>query len=333
MSDLNVRTWDELEKYQPTVMKMLKQIIIKNRIAHAYLFEGMKGTVKKEIGLLLAKALFCEQPFEGYKPCENCPQCKRINHGNHPDIHLVEPDGNSIKKEQIYFLQQEFSKKAVESNRKFYMIIHADKMTTNAANSLLKFLEEPGQNTTAILVTEQIQKILPTIFSRCQHITFYPLPKPELIKALINHGVKKDRAPLLANLTNSLDEALQMNEDQWFLQARDLVLKLYEIKTKQTIMDTLLFLQTDWLPLFKSKEQIDVGLDMLLFIYKDLLYIQLEKVTEVVYPDYYAEWQKNALKVSGNRLTEQISLILDAKRRLQSNVNGLLLMEQLMIKL
>jgi DNA polymerase-3 subunit delta' len=56
-------------------------------------------------------------------------------------------------------------------------------------------------------------------------------------------------------------------------------------------------------------------------------------VTEVVYPDYYAEWQKNALKVSGYRLTEQISLILDAKRRLQSNVNGLLLMEQLMIKL
>lgn len=333
MSDFTVRTWDELEKYQPTVMKILKQTLIKKRIAHAYLFEGMKGTGKKEIGLLFAKSLFCEEPIDGYKPCEHCVQCKRINHGNHPDIHLIEPDGASIRKEQIYLLQQEFSKKAVESSRKFYMIVHADKMTTNAANSLLKFLEEPEQNTTAVLVTEHIQKILPTIFSRCQHIPFHSIPKDELIMELIHHGVKEERAPLLANLTNSLHEALELNGDQWFLQARNLVLKLYEIKCNQTIMDTLLFIQTDFLPLFKTKEQIDIGLDMLLFIYRDLLYIQLAKDTELVYPDKSLEWRKNALQVSGNRLTEQIMLVLDTKRKLQSNVNSSLLMEQLMIKL
>ncbi|WP_230199672.1 DNA polymerase III subunit delta' [Bacillus andreraoultii] len=333
MNHMNAKTWDELENYQPTVMKILRQVLLKKRIAHAYLFEGIKGTGKKDIGLAFAKSMFCENLVAGYKPCEECMQCKRINHGNHPDLHVIEPDGSSIKKEQISLLQQEFSKKAMESNRKFYMIIHADKMTTNAANSLLKFLEEPSQETTAILITEHIQKILPTIFSRCQHIPFQPLPKEELIKLLVDRGVRVERAPLLASLTNSLDEAIHLNEDQWFLQARNLVLKLYEIKINQTTMDTLLFLQTDWFPFFKTREQIDIGLDMLLFIYKDLLYINLDNDTEFVYPEYTSTWQKYALQLSNNRITEQISLILEAKRRLQSNVSGPLLMEQLMIKL
>src|SRR5690606_35383504 len=281
-----------LKKMQPTAMKLIKQALIKNRIAHAYLFEGMKGTGKREIGLMFAKALFCENIIEDHKPCNDCIQCKRIKNGNHPDIHIIEPDGASIKKEQIYNLQQEFAKKSVESGRKFYMIIAADKMTTSAANSLLKFLEEPNSETTAVLITEQIQKILPTIYSRCQHISFHPIPKRELVEMLVDNGVKKGRAPLLANLTNSVEDALRLQEDEWFLQARKLVLKLYEIQSRQTLMDTLLFLQTDWLPHFKSREQMDTGLDMLLYIYKDLLYIQLEQDNELIYPDLKAEWKQ-----------------------------------------
>lgn len=327
------REWEQLEKLQPLVMKLLKQALLKKRIAHAYLFEGMKGTGKREIGLMFAKALFCEKLVDDFKPCNACIQCKRISHGNHPDIHVLEPEGTSIKKEQISSLQKEFSKKSVESGRKFYMIIDADKMTASAANSLLKFLEEPNSETTAILITEHIQKILPTIYSRCQHITFQPIPKRELVEMLVDNGVKKGRAPLLANLTNSVEDALRLQEDEWFLQARKLVLKLYEIQSRQTLMDTLLFLQTDWLPHFKSREQMDTGLDMLLYIYKDLLYIQLEQDNELIYPDLKAEWKQQALRVSSKRLSEQILAILEAKKRLQSNVNGSLLMEQLIIKL
>ncbi|MFX3864258.1 DNA polymerase III subunit delta', partial [Streptococcus suis] len=88
--------------------------------------------------------------------------------GNHPDVHWIEPDGQSIKKGQIEALQEEFSKTGVESNQKLYIIRHADKMTNNAANSLLKFLEEPHRGTTAVLLTEQYHRMLPTIISRCQ---------------------------------------------------------------------------------------------------------------------------------------------------------------------
>ena len=73
----------------------------------------------------------------------NCVNCKRIKNGNHPDVHIVEPDGLSIKIEQIRSLRTEFSKSGVESKKKLYVIIDAEKMTIPAANSLLKFLEEP----------------------------------------------------------------------------------------------------------------------------------------------------------------------------------------------
>src|SRR5690606_36803569 len=103
----------------------------------------------------------------------NCTQCKRIQSGNHPDVHIIKPDGQSIKIEQISFLQKEFTYTGLESNRKVYIIEEADKMTVNAANRLLKFLEEPNQETVAILITSQIGKMLDTIVSRCQRITFH----------------------------------------------------------------------------------------------------------------------------------------------------------------
>lgn len=222
-----MNTWESYETIQPTVMKMLKNSIKKGRLAHAYLFEGMRGTGKKDVSLLLSKSLFCTHPIDGYIPCEVCHNCKRINSGNHPDIHIVEPDGASIKKQQIQMLQEEFAKTGVESKKKVYTIVHADRMTVNAANSLLKFLEEPTSETTAILLTEQTQKILPTILSRCQIVTFKQLSPEHLIQKLVERGVSEKKAPIIAQLTNNLDEGLALSNDEWFAQAQKIVLKLY----------------------------------------------------------------------------------------------------------
>ena len=99
VSDISLsKTWEELEEIQPITLKMIKNSIQKNRLAHAYLFEGMRGTGKRDAGIVLAKSLFCLSLIDGYKPCEECMNCKRINHGNHPDIHIVEPDGHVDKK-------------------------------------------------------------------------------------------------------------------------------------------------------------------------------------------------------------------------------------------
>lgn len=326
------RTWNELEKLQPTVLRMLKNSLLRERVSHAYLFEGLRGIGKKEVGLLLAKSLFCIQPEDGYIPCDECLNCKRIDTGNHPDFHLIEPDGLSIKKQQILDLQEEFSKTGVESKQKIYMIVHADRITINAANSLLKFLEEPSQQTYAILITEQVQKILPTILSRCQVLTFSPLSPKNLIEKFIEEGVEPSSAPLLAQLTNNLDEALELNKDDWFAQAQKIVLKLYEVLKKNSL-EALVSLQDRWFEHFKEKEQLDRGLDLLLLFYKDLLYIQVGKNDQVVFLNEKERLEQYALQASGRKLADQMAAILDSKRKLHANMNSQLLMEQLVLKL
>ncbi len=327
-----VKSWEQLEEIQPTVLKMLKNSLVKNRVAHAYLLEGIRGTGKRDIALLLTKSLFCESIIDSYKPCEACNNCRRINHGNHPDIHIVEPDGLSIKVDQIRNLQVEFSKKGLESLKKVYLLVHADKMSVSASNSLLKFLEEPNPGTIAFLLTEQPQKILPTILSRCQILTFHPLSPQVMIKQLVENGVEPLKAPLLAQLTNSLDEAHKLNVDEWFAQAQKIVVKLYEV-LKKNPLEAMVTLQTEWFPHFKEKEQIHRGLDLLLLIFKDLLYIQLDRQEQIVFREENERLQQFALQTSGRRISDQMSAILDAKRKLERNMNPQLMMEQLVLKL
>lgn len=327
-----IKTWGQLEEIQPTVIKILRNSMIKNRLAHAYLFEGMRGTGKQEASLLLAKSLFCAHLIEGYIPCENCHYCKRINSGNHPDVHLVEPDGASIKKHQIQSLQEEFSKTGVESKRKVYTIVHADQMTQNAANSLLKFLEEPNSETVAILITEQVQQILPTILSRCQIISFKPLSSDKLVEKLIEEGVDRQGAPLIAQLTNNIEEGLNLNNDEWFVQAQKRVVKLYKGLNKNPL-GALVVLQEDWFLHFKEKDQVDRGLDLLLLFLKDLLYIQLGKEDQVVYLNEKEHLTQLALQSSEQRLANQMTAILNAKRKLHANMNPQMLMEELVLKM
>ncbi len=327
-----VKTWDQLEELQPSVLKMLKNSLLKERVAHAYLLEGIRGTGKKEIALLITKALFCDSLIEGFKPCEACHNCRRINSGNHPDVHKVEPDGLSIKKQQIQDLQEEFSKKGVESSRKVYMISDADKMSVSAANSLLKFLEEPNSQTTAFLLSEQPQQLLPTILSRCQILSFKPLSPLAMINQLTENGVNPMKAPLLAQLTNNLDEAYELNVDDWFAQAQKIVLKLYEVLRKNSL-EAMVTLQGDWFSHFKEKEQINRGLDLLLLIFKDLLYIQLDKQEQIVFKAESDRLRQYALETSGRRLSDQMSAILEAKRKLAANMNPQLMMEELVLNL
>lgn len=326
------KTWEQLEELQPVVLKMLRNSLLKQRVAHAYLFEGEKGTGKKDVGLLLTKALFCESLIDGYKPCETCHQCRRINSGNHPDVHLVEPDGQSIKVDQIRNLQAEFSKKGVESLKKVYLIVDADKMSVSAANSLLKFLEEPGAQTVAFLLTEQPQQMLPTILSRCQILTFQPLSPNVMVNQLLENGVHPQKAYILAQLTSNLEEALELNVDEWFAQAQNIVVKLYE-GLKKNRLEAMVMLQSDWFQHFKEKEQLHRGLDLLLLFFKDLLYIQLEKQEQIVFKGEMERLKQFALNTSGRRLTDTMSAILEAKRKLDANMNPQLMMEQLVLKI
>ncbi|WP_096156103.1 MULTISPECIES: DNA polymerase III subunit delta' [Bacillus] len=326
-----LNSWLELATLQPTVSKIVTNSLNRNRIAHAYLLDGMKGTGKKETSLLFAKSLLCKNR-QSVEPCQTCSNCKRISSGNHPDVHLVEPDGNSIKKQQIQQLQEEFSKTGLESNKKIYIINHADKMTTNAANSLLKFLEEPSKGTFAFLLTENVYHILDTIVSRCQPLSFQTLTPTRLIETLQNEGHSRALSLSVSQLTNNVEEAREFCQNDWFAEARVLVIKLYELLHVRP-QQVLLFIQEKWMPHFQERQQLEIGLDLLLFIYKDMLYAQLNKQEELLFIDEVTLIEKYALQTTQLRLMEHLSFILQSKSRLSSNMNAHLLMEQLVLHL
>lgn len=320
--------WSVVAKSQPLVSKIITNSIKRDRISHAYLLQGGRGTGKTAIAMLLAKTLFCPNK-QGVDPCQTCNVCKRIESRNHPDVHWVEPEGRSIKIDQVQHLQKEFIYSGLESNQKVYVVTHADTLTLNAANRILKFLEEPNQQTTAIMLTENIQSIIPTIRSRCQIIDLQPLNKTRLQDKLMAENVTVSNAKLISALTRDITEALAMNEDAWFAQARKVMLQLVGRYIAHST-DTILFIHQYWLSHFKELEQQELGLDLLLLAFKDILYDQIDhKEACVVYSEDSESLEKARLAFSQERLIHILQMILKAKRKLQQNVNPTLVMEQL----
>ncbi|MCG5103345.1 DNA polymerase III subunit delta' [Oceanobacillus alkalisoli] len=327
-----MNNWSELVEIQPLATQILTNSITKGRISHAYLLQGERGTGKEQIALVMAKSLFCENR-QGTEPCNTCNNCRRITSGNHPDVHWIEPEGLSISKEQVQHLQKEFSYSGMESNQKVYVVKHADRMTVNAANSLLKFLEEPSKQTTAMMLTENSGAILATIRSRCQVIDLKPLNPLQFQKQLVTEGMREQDATLMSALTNNLDDAFQVVQDEWFVEARKLVLQLIEMLT--TNHDNVyLYLHSKWLTHFKEREDHDRGLDILLLALRDVLYYHIgNEGAMTVFKPADALLEKSSMKFSQHHLSKLLDYIIQAKRKLSQNVQPTLVMEQLVLQM
>ncbi|WP_216831176.1 DNA polymerase III subunit delta' [Alkalihalobacterium elongatum] len=324
-------TWDQLNKTQHKVVQILTNSINNDRLTHAYVFEGSRGTGKMEVALQLGKSYFCKVRTTA-EPCNECADCKRILSRNHPDVHIIEPDGQSIKKQQVELLRTEFSYRGMESKQKFYIIKHAEKMTPSAANSLLKFLEEPEAPTIAVLLTEHLHQMLNTIISRSQILSFSPLSNKEMEMVLVKEGVSPAIGKVLTEITSNLEDARQLCQEDWIVQARSVVLQLTEeiYSRPQQMFFTL---QDKWLTHFKGKDELGLGIDLLLLWYRDLLYTQLGETDDLIFTDQLERLNNQALYSSQEKISRQMSAIFDAKRHLSSNVNPQLLMERLMLRL
>lgn len=323
--------WDGMIEKQPILTKILTNSIQNNRISHAYLFQGSRGTGKQEMAALLAKTVFCKQR-QDINPCQTCSDCKRIDSGNHPDLHRIEPDGASIKKDQILHLQKEFTYSGLESNRKVYIIKDAERMTTNASNRLLKFLEEPSRDTVAILLTENSHAILDTIRSRCQVMSFKPLVEQGVEKELIHQGVQESSAKILAMLTSNITEAIDKSKDEEFAQTRKLVVQLNEM-LRQNPGDVPVFIHTLWMPHFKEKKSLQEGLDLLLLWFRDVMHIHLDVKEKIVHTPHIDKLEAASTHWSLLQTTKVLEKIMAAKRKLEQNVQPQLVMEQLTLQM
>ncbi|TFB21056.1 DNA polymerase III subunit delta' [Filobacillus milosensis] len=326
-------TWVELEKFQPVAVKMINNSITRQRIAHAYLFHGPPGTGKQEASLLFAMRYFCENKDEhSSEPCHECVSCKRIQSGNHPDLHWIEPDGQSIKKDQIEYLQKEFTYTGLESNQKFYVVKQAEKMTVNAANRLLKFLEEPSQDTVAVLITEHSGQMLDTIVSRCQRIQFHTLSGEHLYQQLLDQGLAESTAKLFSSMKMDVNQAVEWNEDDWFAEARKIVIQLMD-KVMNSNEEGYLYLHQVYLKHFQGRESLEFGLELLLIWFQDIISLHLDKQDSVVLIDQMERLEQFHYIVSLSEAKTLIYEVLYTKRRLAQNVHPTLAMENLILQL
>ena len=194
---------DKLKAWQPDQFDRFVRILEQDQLNHAYLFSGFFGS--SEMAQFLAKSLFCTEKV-GVLPCEKCRNCKLIEQEEFPDVTLIKPVNQVIKTERIRELVGQFSQAGIESQQQVFIIEQAEKMHPNAANSLLKVIEEPQSEVYIFFLTSDEEKMLPTIRSRTQ-IFHFKKQEEKLILLLEQMGLVKKKATLLAQFSQSRIEA------------------------------------------------------------------------------------------------------------------------------
>lgn len=309
---------------QPIAYKILENALISEHYAHAYLLVGEKGTPKKETAILLAQSLLCDE--KGFA-CETCNTCQRIKEHNYADFIFIDGELTSIKKQDILNIQETFNKTSVESRgKKIYVLHYVENATLDALNSLLKFLEEPVQDVYAILTVEQLDRLLPTIQSRCQNI---PLRKAN-VSTCYAYCMKEQIDPLdaylLSHLSGCWEEIISKLEDETYQKARILAMDTIE-KYLASPDQALVYLQRMG---FKDKKGLDKQ-QFLMFI--DILSLFFKDVIKGKTICVHQQWLNAMQAYNAKDCIVYLSACMEAKDKCSRSVNLSLLCDQLIAKM
>ena len=302
-----------LEKYieeQPIVTKLLLNSFENNKLVQAYLFVSNDKSFLLDYALAFSKKLITENYDEKI--------CNMIDNNNYPELKIIEPTNNIIKKEQLLDLQQSFQVKPTLGDKLVYIICGADKLHVSSANTILKFLEEPSENIVAILLTDNLNKVLPTIKSRCQNLIFKNKKEEELNKLdiLLNEYKSKvyDKEDYVEQFNN-----LKENMVSFIKQIEKLKIKEF-IHFKDSIFD-----------IYKTKDEINILFDFMLYFYYDMLNFMISR--KVIYMNDYLEDMKEIAEISDiDKIQRKLQLIENTKIKLETNMNLKLLMDEFIIK-
>lgn len=241
-----------------------KELLIKSvkneNILHSYLFYGTEGIGKKLFAIEFSKMILCESDS---KPCGKCKPCIEFSSNNNPDFLIIEPEGTSIKIEQIRSFQKKILEKPINGKKKIYIINDADKMTKEAQNCLLKTLEEPQAYVVIILISSNENVILPTVKSRCTKIYFNEHSKEDIKSFMQEKYSTTDFDESMIELCGgSIKRATDVFEK------KDVLDQIKDIASNVTKFDKLKFLLCNEI-FYSNKEDINLLLD-----YVSILFFQ-----------------------------------------------------------
>jgi len=294
---------ETIHSQQPQLYQKLGKVFKEQRVSHAYIIQGSNTEEEERMALYVSQGLFCEQLSEDGTPCGHCRSCLRIEQDEHADIITLFPDGQTIKVEQIRQIKSFFTSSGVESRKKILIISESEKMTVQSANSLLKFIEEPDGELFIFFLTNNATALLPTIQSRCQLIILNKLSSDILKKQILEALPNCSHVDLLVELTNSKDEAITLNNDEWFVSAKDLCLKWLDYLEKSDSR-AFIFVQQYLVKQMQDKEQQRFFFELLIAMMKCKM-----------------RAQKNTQFSNSNDYVKMIMNATEAKQKLTSNVS------------
>jgi DNA polymerase-3 subunit delta' len=312
-------------------VELLKQALASGRVAHAYLLTGPPQIGKRSLALNFARALNCLSDNNGTKPCGQCLACHKIAHGSHPDVQVIEGEGGTLKIDQMRTLRHEAALSPLEGRWKVYIVRQMEQATAEAANCLLKTLEEPPSNVILMLTASQAEALLPTIVSRCQVLNLRPLAI-ETVQASLKErwGADAKRAELLARLSGGrLGWAVAASQNDAILARRKQHLDEMMELLDQGRVERLEYAQQ----LSRDPEVAPDLLHLWLSWWRDLLLAASGSSVGITNVD-----REDALRIQAQRYSlGQVRNFVEALRaaawRLEHNANTRLTLEVLMLSL
>ena len=310
------------------IVEVLRRSLRGGKTAHSYLFEGVPGCGRKKTALSLIQALFCTAlPDDA---CGVCPSCRKVEGGNHPDIHLLSPlpDKRDISVDQLREMQRELSLRPYEAPRKACIIDPAERLNVSSANSLLKTLEEPPGNALIILLTENAGMLLSTVRSRCQLIRFAPLSPEHVLTLLERSGMAPEIAALVAPMSGgSLQKALELDNESLAARRETVLSRVDQMNINRiaTVFDAAEELSG-------NRDATLELLDMLLSFFRDAVHLGAG-CGEIVNRSVRPAIESIATKRSLPRNLELLERIYETRRAVQRNANPKLSLDHLFMNM
>lgn len=320
--------WREIIGHQEAIA-ICQTMVSTGKMPHALLFTGPAGIGKSTAAKIMAAGILCSSHAD--KPCGQCPSCQLYSRNAHPDFSLITPDGTAIKIDQIRALQHFASLTPTVSPGRVCIIEGAEAMTVQAANSLLKLLEEPPAGFVFILTAGTGKPLLPTVVSRCWKIPFQPLPAALLEQALLNKGYATEAAAVAARLSSGrMGKALSLLEPDG-LELRNTAAAL--LARLQAGGMSAVWQETARLETLDSKHVAGV-LEFLLYLLRDVMFIASGYSEQLLYNiDLVPELANWTPLWPEARSMAAMAHVKAASRALESNANTRLTLEELFIKI
>jgi DNA polymerase-3 subunit delta' len=316
---------------QDNIKDSLINSIYKDTVSHAYIFSGPVGIGKKTMARVFAGSLLCSSFSNGNK-CNKCLPCRMIAEGSNPDYREIKTDAASIGVDDIRSIQSDIIIKPMYSTRKVYLIIDADKMTSQAQNCLLKTLEEPPYYAVIVLTTSNYDSLIGTVRSRAVKYNFQKNTYQQVRQLLDTiPGPQAEEKDFIASYADGvIGTAIMLAQSEEFVRLRDevskVVFNIQNCKMKE-ILSMYDFFEN-------NKESISTILDVMTLFYRDLLVVKKTTGENVlINRDKKDIIFNNAVSFSTGKLIKNIETIESTRRNIRKNANYRLSIEIMLMKL